>query len=269
MMKTMNSAIEKSIKIEGGELSYEITGAGIAVLCLPSLGDTRREYEKFAPELVEQGYRVLTTDLRGMGKSRGKFKKHDIPTLASDIKAILDAEKIEKAFLVACSVSGASAGYFAVHYPERVAGLIMFNPIIHTGPRLMTMLVAGLIGTPGIGKGLWLSYFKSLYPTRKVDDNYLAHIKEQMALPGALKSIAGMTRAKRIDDIIGNINVPILIFFGSKDPDFKSPEAEAKLMQQEIKQAQVEVLNDSGHYPQREFPELVLPRTLEFLKAIR
>src|SRR5690349_15413414 len=89
----------KFVEVKGGKLAYEVTGSGPAVLCLPSLGDTCREYERFAPALVEAGYRVLVADLRGMGQSRGQFKSHSLADLASDIGAILDAEGIEKAYL--------------------------------------------------------------------------------------------------------------------------------------------------------------------------
>ncbi len=118
---------EKFVAVPGGRISYEVIGEGPAVLCLPSLGDTRREYERFVPALLEEGYMMITTDLRGMGQSRGSFKSHNVRDLANDIKAILDAERIEQAYLVACSVSGASAGLFTVEEPERVAGLIMFS----------------------------------------------------------------------------------------------------------------------------------------------
>ena len=66
---------------------------------LPSLGDIRREFELFAPALVEAGYRVITTDLRGMG-STGTFKSFNLSDLCNDITAILDAEKAGEVILV-------------------------------------------------------------------------------------------------------------------------------------------------------------------------
>ncbi len=258
---------EKFVAVPGGRISYEVIGEGPAVLCLPSLGDTRREYERFVPALLEEGYMMITTDLRGMGQSRGSFKSHNVRDLANDIKAILDAERIEQAYLVACSVSGASTGLFTVEEPERVAGLIMFSPIMHTGSRLMTMLLVMLLRTPGLGRVLWSRYFKMLYPAHPVEKDYLDHIKASLKQPGAMKSIADMSEARRIDGQLSSIKAPALIFFGTKDPDFKSVQAEADKVRSEMPQAEVIVLEGMGHYPQRECPELVLPKVKEWLGA--
>jgi pimeloyl-ACP methyl ester carboxylesterase len=267
IMAELTKSVKKTVNVEGGVLAYEVAGTGPAVLCLPSLGDTRREYERLTPALVEAGYQVITTDLRGMGESRGKFRSHNLRDLTNDIKTILDAEKVTEAHLVACSVSGASAGLFAVENPARVKSLIMFNPIMHTGSRLTTALMVTALRTPGLGRQIWSSYFKSLYPSRPVEPEYLAQVVAETRKPGAMKSIADMCATPRIDREISQIKVPALIFFGSKDPDFKNAAQEAELVQREIPQAQVNVLEGLGHYPQREKPEAVLPQVLECLKA--
>lgn len=263
-MKT-ETVSTRTIAVAGGKLAYEVSGEGPVVLCLPSLGDTRREYEFFAPALVQAGYRVISTDLRGMGGSEGRFKSFNIPQLCADITAILDAENVGQVILVGCSVSGASAGLYAADHPERVKGLIMFNPIMHTGNLFISYLMAGALKLPGLGKKIWLSYFKTLYPSRPVEAEYLAQLKELLGKPGAMKSIVGMCRARRIDNDIQRIQVPTLIYFGSKDPDFKNPQAEADLVQQKIPAARIKVLAGLGHYPHREQPEAVLPEVLNWL----
>lgn len=264
-----NGSVSKTVAVEGGVLAYEVAGSGPVVLCLPSLGDTRREYERFAPALIEAGYRVIVADLRGMGLSRGKFKSHNLKDLTSDIGIILDAEGVEKAFLVGCSVSGASAGRFEVEHPDRVLGLVMFGPIMHTGPRLATTLLVAALRIPGIGQMLWKTYFKSLYPAHPVDQEYFSHIEAAVKQPGTMKSIADMCATPRIDNQISQIKAPTLIYFGSKDPDFKDVQTEADLVQSKSAQAEIKVLDGFGHYPQRECPELVLPRVIEWLRSVR
>ena len=259
--------VEKFVEVPGGRLAYEVAGEGPAVLCLPSLGDTRREYERLAPALVEAGYRVITADLRGMGQSRGKFKSHSLRDLTNDISAILDAEKVEKAFLAGCSVSGASIGLFAVEQPERVLGLIMFSPIAHTGSRLMAYVLVGVLRLPLIGRKFWEMYFKSLYPLNPLDNDYLEHIKAELKKPGAMKSVGDMCLTPRIDKEISQIKAPTLVYFGTKDPDFKNVQSEATQVQQEIPQAQIKVLEGLGHYPQREYAAQVVPEVTGWLQA--
>lgn len=269
-MKTKSSKVagqkeEKTIAVSGGKLAYDVQGEGPVVLCLPGMGDTRREFEHFAPALIGAGYRVITTDLRGNGGSTGKFKAFNLSDLCNDITAILDAEKVSEAILAACSISGASAGLYAIEHPERVKSLVLFNPIMHTGNLLLSYLMAGALSFPVLGKKVWLTYFKSLYPTRPVEADYMAELKASADKPGAGKSLAGMALARRIDNDIQKIKVPALIYFGGKDPDFKNVQAEAAELTSKISGARVKVLEGLGHYPQRERPEAVLPETLEWL----
>jgi pimeloyl-ACP methyl ester carboxylesterase len=266
---------EKFVAVPGGKLAYTIQGQSVGqpngkepvVLCLPSLGDTRREYEFFAPALVKAGYRVITADLRGMGDSAGKFKSFNLQALCGDITAILDAEKVARVTLVGCSVSGASIGLYAVQHPERVEKLIMFSPLMHTGSYLVGLLLVGALSLPVLGKQLWATYFKSLYPSRPLEPDYLTQLKGFLKRPGAMKSIIGMCLARRIDNDIQNIKVPALMFFATKDPDFKNAQAEADLVQSKLPTATIKVLEGLGHYPHREKPEAVLPETLAWLTA--
>lgn len=260
---------QKTVSVPGGMLSYEVAGQGPVVLCLPSLGDTRREYERVVPALVEQGYRVITTDLRGMGQSRGRFKTHNVRDLTNDLQAMLDAERVEQAFLMGCSVSGASAGLFAVEHPERVRGLVLFSPLLRTGSRFSAWMLASLLRLPMIGRMGWVSYFKNLYPAHPVEADYLEHIRLAAKQRGAMKSIADMALAPRIDAQIASIRVPTLIYLGTKDPDFKDVRAEAEQLRKEIPQADIHVLEGIGHYPQREDAEHVAPELVAWLNAQR
>jgi len=258
---------QKSVAVPGGMLSYEVAGHGPVVLCLPSLGDTRREYDRVVPVLVEQGYGVVTTDLRGMGQSQGHFKTHTVADLANDINVILDAERVEQAFLLGCSISGASAGLFAVEHPGRVRALVLFSPLMRTGSRFSSFILSTVLRLPGIGSLVWANYFKSLYPSHPVEQEYLEHIRKAAKQPGAMKSIADMSAAPRIDAQIASIHVPTLVYLGTKDPDFKDVHAEAEQLHREIPQADIRVLEGIGHYPQREDAEHVVPELVTWLHA--
>jgi pimeloyl-ACP methyl ester carboxylesterase len=86
-----------------------------------------------------------------------------------------------------------------------------------------------------------------------------------------MKSIAGMFVAPRLDERLAQMNVPTLAYFCTKDPDFTNEqgvrEAAAKL-QHQIPDAEVVILDDLGHYPQREAPELIMPKMVSWLRAL-
>lgn len=59
----------KTIPVNTERLSYEIAGHGAHIVCFPRMGDLRQEYDRLAPQLVEEGFRVIVADLRGHGDS--------------------------------------------------------------------------------------------------------------------------------------------------------------------------------------------------------
>ncbi len=258
---------QKTVQVAGGKLAYEVAGSGPTVLCLPGIGDTRRVYERFAPALVAAGYRVISTDLRGNGRSVGRFASHNLSDLSNDIGTILDAEGSSRAYLAGGSLSGASAGLFANGHPDRVAGLILFSPVFASPSRLLMAPLIAVFRLPLVGTGLWVAYFKTLYPKRPVEAAYLAEVRANIQQPGARKSLSDMLWTRHLDDGTRAIKVPTLIFYGTKDSDFKDVPTEAAGVQKAIPQAQITILDGFGHYPQREAADIVIPQTLEWLAA--
>jgi pimeloyl-ACP methyl ester carboxylesterase len=54
---------------------------------------------------------------------------------------------------------------------------------------------------------------------------------------------------------------------GEKDPDFPAPETEARWIADRLK-GEVLMVPGAGHYPQAEFPEVVSPAVVEFVRRI-
>lgn len=70
-------------------------------------------------------YKLIFVDLRGNGRSTVGRMPLSIELLAEDIKAIIDAEKLEKVVLIGYSNGGSVAQEFALRYPERVHAVIL------------------------------------------------------------------------------------------------------------------------------------------------
>jgi pimeloyl-ACP methyl ester carboxylesterase len=71
------------------------------------------------------------------------------------------------------------------------------------------------------------------------------------------------------DTRVSQVRTPVLILMGSRDPDFKQPEQEARLLAERLQAAQVTVrmIEGAGHHPQAEIPEPVAESILAFLMA--
>lgn len=262
----------KTTPVNAERLAYEVGGSGAAIVCLPGMGDLRQEYDRLAPSLVEAGFRVIVADLRGHGDASVGWNRYDVAALASDIEPLLNAEKIEKALLIGCSISGASTAYFAAQRPERVAGLVGLSPIRRvpfTGLKGMLMpLILQAMLMPPWGISAWGMYYRSLYPCTPPDDldAYVARLEAKLREPGRFAAFKAMAFTGRDPAHLSRIHLPVLDFLGTADPDFDDPQAEADWLTSQMPQDEVHLLTGLGHYPHREQPERLLPQLLDFAR---
>lgn len=262
----------KTTPVNTERLAYEVGGSGAAIVCLPGMGDLRQEYDRLAPSLVEAGFRVIVADLRGHGDASVGWNRYDVAALASDIEPLLNAEKIEKALLIGCSISGASTAYFAAQHPERVAGLVGLSPIRRvpfTGLKgaLMPLILQAMLMQPW-GISAWGMYYRSLYPCTPPDDlnAYVARLEAKLREPGRFAAFKAMAFTGRDPAHLSRIHLPVLDFLGTGDPDFDDPQAEADWLTSQMPQDEVHLLTGLGHYPHREQPERLLPQLLDFAR---
>src|SRR4051794_13900543 len=74
---------------DGGRIAYDVQGSGPLVVCVPSMGDLRGEYRFVVPQLVVEGYRVVTMDVRGHGESSPKWNDYSVAGVGRDIIAMI------------------------------------------------------------------------------------------------------------------------------------------------------------------------------------
>jgi pimeloyl-ACP methyl ester carboxylesterase len=85
-------------------------------------------YADVTPILAAKGYRVIVPYLRGYGTTR--FLSNEIPrngqqaAIASDIIALMDALKIEKAIIAGCDWGARTANIIAALWPERTKAMV-------------------------------------------------------------------------------------------------------------------------------------------------
>ncbi|MEM9160441.1 MAG: alpha/beta hydrolase [Verrucomicrobiota bacterium] len=112
-------------------LSYEIRGTGRPFVFLHDLGMDRRQSLSMLEGL--EGSQLITIDLPGHGESicatrmeRESPYSHEL--MADAIHAVLQAEGIAECVLGGIGMGTATALKMTHRYPERVAGLLFFNP---------------------------------------------------------------------------------------------------------------------------------------------
>ena len=77
-----------------------------------------------------------------------------------------------------------------------------------------------------------------------------------------------MDASKRAsEERLPRVKAPALVLMGSKDPDFKPPEAEAQWVANAVR-GKYQLIEGAGHYPQAEMPDVTAPLILSFLQTL-
>ncbi|CAA9422161.1 MAG: Non-heme chloroperoxidase [uncultured Pseudonocardia sp.] len=98
------------------ELYYEDHGAGRPVVLIHGWPLSGRSWENQVPALVDAGYRVITYDRRGFGKSSQPWNGYDYDTFTADLHTLLEHLDLTDAALVGFSMGGGEVvRYLAQH----------------------------------------------------------------------------------------------------------------------------------------------------------
>lgn len=180
-------------------------------------------HEAFFDRLGALG-RVIRFDRRGTGLSDRVREVATLETRMDDLRAVMDAARSPRAILLASFEAASMAMVFAATYPERVAGLALYNP------------VAKGVRSPDYPWAryseeeceLWLEQIRTRWGTREyatedlrdcapaiADDaemqEWWARVMRLGASPGAALVIIRMLAAVDVRDVLPSIRVPTLV----------------------------------------------------------
>ncbi len=126
-MSTITVGTENSTAIE---LYYEDHGSGQPVVLIHGYPLDGSSFEKQTRVLLEAGYRVITYDRRGSGKSSQPTVGYDYDTFAADLKVVLDTLDLADAVLVGFSMgTGEVARYIGNYGSARVAKAVFLGSL--------------------------------------------------------------------------------------------------------------------------------------------
>ncbi|WP_405610462.1 alpha/beta hydrolase [Streptomyces sp. NBC_01511] len=104
------------------ELHYEDKGAGQPVVLIHGYPLDGNSWEGQAPALLDAGYRVITYDRRGFGKSSQPATGYDYDTFAADLNTVMESLDLHDAVLVGFSMgTGEVARYLSAYGSGRVS----------------------------------------------------------------------------------------------------------------------------------------------------
>jgi|HubBroStandDraft_1064217.scaffolds.fasta_scaffold01990_11 pimeloyl-ACP methyl ester carboxylesterase len=265
------AAATQFLKLPGGQIAYDDSGgAGPLVICVPGLGDMRQQYRFLGPRLVGAGFRVVTMDLPGHGESSVDWPDYSPAIVGADIVAMVRHLGAGKAFIVGNSMAGGSAVWAAAEIPDRIAGIVLIDPfmrVIPTSSFLLAFLKVAMMRP--WGPSFWSMYYGSLYKSAPPADldSYRSALTANLKQPGRIEATKALIFASQApcEARIPNVHAPALVVMGTRDSDFTDPAAEADWAASHLHGKKL-MVDGAGHYPHAEYPDVVAPAIIDFVK---
>ena len=213
-----------------------------------------------AARVLTPGLRVLALDCRGHGLSDKPKGPYSTARFAKDILNTLDTLQCEKAVVAGCSMGGTIALTFAGAYPERVAGLSVFDTTAWYGDdapcrweqRAQAALDGGMKALIGFQLERWFSP-EFLAARCNVVDRALAIFlaNDPIAYAETCRMLGRADERERI----GRYKGPALIGVG--EHDYATPLAMAEAIAALMPQARVQVFPQVRHFTPFEIPDAI------------
>jgi len=218
-------------------------------------------------------FRVVTVDSRGYGRTTIPEKGFTIKTMASDLKVLLDKLKIDKAYILGHCSGGCITQQFALDYPEKVKGLVLFSTFSQAlDPPLDWNSLKQMFSTVDILAVADQSAQMAF--SSKVDKDLLQWVKNEMknvAQPYVGKKLKVMLDFSEslftlnLTDQLRNSKAPTLVIVG-KDGTTTPPKF-SEIIHNNLPKSEM-MLMSGLHYCSLEYPNEFNKIVLEFLKKL-
>ncbi|WP_025097122.1 alpha/beta hydrolase [Burkholderia sp. A1] len=261
-------AIEGSLDVDGVRLAYRLQGEGPRELvCIHGVGSYLEAWQG-AINALGRGFRVLSFDLRGHGRSERVKGRYEIDDFVGDVLALADHAGFARFDLAGFSLGGLIAQRLALTHPARLRRLMLLATVAgrtaEERARVAERLAALQAGERGAhydaSLSRWLSEdFQARHPAL-VDELRRRNAQNDPDCYAAAYRVLAQTD---FGGLIDQIAMPTLIATGECDAG--SNPRMARYMHERIPDSQLAILPRLRHSLLNEAPEQVAALMREFL----
>ena len=249
----------------GARIWYSDTGgSGAPVVFLHAATGSSQVWEHQIPVFKASGFRVVTYDRRGFGRTVIDPAGIQPGTGSEDLLALVDHLRVDRFHIVGTAAGGIVALDFAVSFPERLRSLVLANSI--GGVQDPEYLELGNRLRPAPQFNALPPEFRELSPSyRAVNPGGTERWKE---LERTNRSPGPPPPAQRMKShmtfsTLERIKLPTLLLTG--DADLYAPPAVLRLFAARISGSESVVVPETGHSAYWEQPEIFNRTVLAFI----
>jgi pimeloyl-ACP methyl ester carboxylesterase len=260
--------------IHGYRRAFRIAGSGPAILLIHGIADNSTTWETVQAKLAQR-FTVIAPDLLGHGRSDKPRADYSVAAYANGMRDLLSVLGIDRVTVVGHSLGGGVAMQFAYQFPQLVDRLVL---VATGGVTKDVNIVLRCASLPLGGEALALLRLPLVLPTLQVAGRAAGRLLGSTALgrdlPDVLRILADLpepmassafTRTLRavvdwrgqmvtmLDRCYLTKSVPVQLIWGTED--VVVPVSHAWMAHAAMPGSQLEVFENSGHFPFHDDPD--------------
>lgn len=239
--------------------------ANKSIVLVHGLGGSAERWIKTIP-LLSKNYRVIALDMIGFGYSDRPSEDYTIEFFSKFLSAFIDALGLKETILIGTSLGGQIAAHCAGNNDvvEKVVLVAPSGAMKSATPAIDAYIMAALYPNPLSAKAA----FEMMSNSGTVDDFTVSDFVKRMTIPNSklafISSLLGIKNAT-IEHSLERLTIPTLLIWGKQDKMI--PIIHAERFISSISNCTYFEIDDCGHLPHVEKPELFSKCVLEFLNS--
>jgi 3-oxoadipate enol-lactonase len=237
------------------------------IVFINSLGTDFRIWDDAVPHF-SANYNVLRYDKRGHGLSSAPDEPYTHALFSQDLIALLDTLGLLKVILVGNSIGGQIALNTAIEYPACVSTLVLSDTAAKLGTdgywnqRIDAVKTQGLDGMAETILSRWFA--PDFAEKRPAEYAGYRNLLERQSVVGYTSSCMALRDGDLRDDL-HKIYQPALVLCGAEDT--ATPPDVVRQLAESLPNASFDLIENAGHTPCVEAPELLSQKILAFLES--
>ncbi|MDI6883016.1 MAG: alpha/beta hydrolase [Patescibacteria group bacterium] len=240
-----------------GALASKLFQKMETLLILHGWQSSKEKWQQVKVAFEKGGVEVIVPNLPGFKPETELNKPWNLDDYIEWLKNFSQDRK--SFFLLGHSFGGRIAIKFAAKHPKRLKGLILVSAAGIKPKKTLWLFLISIIAKIG-NKFSFLPFFSFF---RKLFYKFLVRKKDYFEVKGTIKETFKKVVKEDLTPYLSKIQTPTLIIWGKNDKI--TPLKDALLMAEKIKNSKLEILENIGHTPHLENPQLLAQKIKTFV----